>query len=447
MQQEPLRPVPAAAPQPARSRRLARGVAFAFGLAAAASSHAIDFGPFSLTGWVKAGVAVASDVCEKCQRDPEASRQFIWADDLVYGKKFGSELSHSWQFQPTLSVKFDLPRGFKLSGEISQRFRDGDLDLPGALYSRNVALKHEDYGTLQVGKFVTRGWNRADFPYASDVGQTAFSDSGAAYGINTNAIRYTTRELDVFEGNLVLEATYDRGDWSFKRNKPSFVEVWALYGKGPLLVEGVVQVTKNGSAGAFAKAPFTGLTPFGGRDDDQLGGNAQAMVLLLAKYQIGTAYELSGGIRHNRWSGAYAVPVTEGVLAQWNNPFNVDWGGFDENGVPNPGYAARSTDLMLGARKYINRQWVGYLGSTYLGKARTDNPRDRGQDNWALIGTLGAKYTHNESLSFSGSVNAVFYGRKGLAPLSMPAHSSFSNIDSRLAKRGNWVTFEANYDF
>ena len=422
-------------------------MAFAIGLGAAASSQALEYGPFSLTGWIKGGLSVPSDYCDRCPRDPEAGRQFVWADDLVYGKKYGWDVTHSWQFQPTLSAKFDLPRGFKLSGEISQRFRDGDLDLPGTIYNRSLTLKHEDHGALQVGKFLTRGWNRADYPYASDIGQTAFSDSGAAYGIDTNAIRYTTRELDVLEGNLVLELTYDRGDRAFKRNKPSLWEFWALYGKGPLVVEGVVQVTRNGPAANFAKAPFTGLTPFGSRDDPQLGGNAQSMVLLLAKYQVGTAYELSGGIRFNRWSGAYAVPVTSGVLAQWNNPFNVDWGGVDANGVPNPGYAARSTDLMLGVRKYIDRQWVGYAGTTYLGKGRTANPSDRGQNNSALFATLGAKYDHGGGLTFTGSVNAVFYARKGFAPISMPAHSAFSNIDSRVAKRGNWVTLEANYDF
>jgi hypothetical protein len=447
MQQQPLRPAPAAASRPARSRRLVRGTVFAVGLGAASASPAVDFGPFSLNGWVKAGASVVSDYCDQCQRDPLASRQFVWADDLVYGKKYGTDLTHSWQFQPTLTARFNLPRGFRLSGEWSQRFRDGDLDLPGTIYNRSATLKHEDYGALQVGNFLTRGWNRADYPYASDPGQTAFSDAGAAYGINTRAIRYTSRELDFLEGTLVLETTYDRGDRSFQRNKPSFQEYWALWAKGPLVVEGVVQVTRNGPAANFAKAPFTGLTPFGSRDDKQLGGNAQSMVLLLAKYQIGTAYELSGGVRFNRWSGAYAVPVTTGVLAQWNNPFNVDWGGVDANGVPNPGYAARSTDFMLGARKYIDRQWVGYAGATYLGKGRTANPSDRGQNNTALFASLGAKYRHDDNLSFSGSVNAVFYGRKGFAPISMPAHSAFSNIDSRVAKRGNWVTFEANYDF
>jgi hypothetical protein len=29
----------------------------------------------------------------------------------------------------------------------------------------------------------------------------------------------------------------------------------------------------------------------------------------------------------------------------------------------------------------------------------------------------------------------------------MPAHDAFSNIDSRIAKMGNWVSVEANYKF
>jgi hypothetical protein len=29
----------------------------------------------------------------------------------------------------------------------------------------------------------------------------------------------------------------------------------------------------------------------------------------------------------------------------------------------------------------------------------------------------------------------------------MPAHNAFSNVDSRVAKRGNWLSLEANYKF
>jgi hypothetical protein len=429
------------------SARLLPVALCAAGLGAAPAAQALEFGPFSLTGFVKASAGYVSNGCDDCQRDPEANRHFIWADDIVFGRKFGGLGTDSIQVQPTLGVKFDLPQGFKLSAAYSQRWRDGKPDLPGVVFERSATLSHEYYGTAVIGNFVSRGWNRADFPYASDVGQTAFSDSGAAYGILTHALRYTSRELFVAEGNLVLEATYDQGDTGFKRNKPQLIELWALWGRGPLVVEAIVQSARNGAPAAFAKAAFNGLTPFPKRDDGQLGGNSQGMFMLLSKYQIGTAYEVSGGLRFNRWSGAYAVPLTEGAQAQWNNPFNVDWGGFDANGVPNPGYSARSTDFMLGLRKYVNPKVVAYSGLTYLGKASTDNPSERGQSNSALFASIGANYAVADGLSVSGSLNAVWYDRKGLAPLSMPAHNAFSNVDSRIAKRGTWITVEANYKF
>jgi hypothetical protein len=451
MQQEHFRQRRAAARHAGQPRRLVRSTLpfalCALGLGVATLAQAFEVGPFSLSGFAKVSAGLVSNGCDGCQRDAEAGRHFIWADDIVYGKEYGGLKTHSVQFQPTLGVKFDLPQGFALSGAFSQRLRDGRPDLPGVYYERSVTLKHEYYGTVQVGNFLARGWNRPDYPYASDLGQTAFSDSGAAYGILTKALRYTSRELYVADGNLVLEGTYDMGDTKFKRNKPQLFEFWALWARGPLVVEAIAQSARNGPPAAFAKAPFTGLTPFPDRDDKQLNGSSQGMFMLLGKYQIGTAYEISGGLRFNRWSGSYAVPLTEGAQAQWNNPFNVNWGGVDANGVPNPGYSARSVDAMLGLRKYISPKLVAYSGLTYLGKASTKNPSERGQSNSALFASLGARYEIGEGLSVSGSLNAVAYGRKGLAPLSMPANDAFSRVDSRIANRGNWVSVEANYRF
>jgi hypothetical protein len=417
------------------------------GLGCSQAALAFEWGPLSLTGFAKVSASHVSNGCEGCQREPEANRHFLWADDIVFGKRYGGLTSDSVQIQPTLGLKFDLPQGFKLAAAYSQRLRDGEPDLPGVVYERSATLSHEFYGTLAIGNFPSRSWNRADFPYASDLGQTAFSDSGAAYGILTHAVRYTSRELFVAEGNLVLEITYDQGDTNFKRNKPELFELWALWGRGPLLVEAVAQSARNGAAGAFAKAGFNGLTPFPERDDGRLGGNSQGIFMLLAKVQIGTAYELSGGLRFNRWSGAYAVPLTAGAQAQWNNPFNVDWNGVDARGVPNPGYSARSTDFMLGLRKYVSPKLVAYSGLTYLGRASTANPSERGQSNSAVFASLGVRYDVGQGLSVSGSLNGVWYRKKGLAPLSMPAHDAFSNVDSRVANRGNWVSLEANYTF
>lgn len=447
MQQEFFRPRGTTGRQAGQPRRLLLSALVAVGVGGVTGAQAFEAGPFSLTGFAKANLGYVSNGCTDCQRDTSAGRHFIWADDLAFGKEYGGLATDSVQIQPILGVKFALPKGFTISGTYAQRYRDGKADLPGVVYERSATLKHEYYGSVQIGNFPSRGWNRPDYPYASDLGQTAFSDAGAAYGILTKAVRYTSRELFVADGNLVLEAAYDQGNTQFKRNKPQLVELWALWARGPLVVEAVAQSAKNGAPAAFAKAGFTGLTPFPDRDDKKLGGSSQGIFMLLGKYQIGTAYELSGGLRFNRWSGAYAVQLTPGAQAQWNNAFNVDWGGFDANGVPNPGYSARSMDLMLGLRKYVTPKLVAYSGLTYLGRATTKNPSERGQSNTALFATVGARYAIGGGLTVSGSLNAVAYGRKGLAPLSMPAHNAFSNIDSRIANRGNWVSVEANYQF
>ena len=446
MQHDRSRPAPAArrAPRTTRKSRFVRsGLLFA-GLFATGAVHAVDFGPFSLTGFGKAEAGWVSNYCDTCQREPGEDRQRKWADDLVYGKHYGSEFLHGWLFQPNLGVKFDLPRGFKISANLSQRWRDGDPDFPGYLYDRSITLKHEDYGALQIGAFTSRTWAFADYPYATDIGQSpAFSDSGAGYGLLTHAIRYTSRIFDVAEGDMVLELTWDQGNTDFEINKPRLLEFWLHYGSEKLRLEAMVQDTRNGRPTAFGHGPFTSLTG-NPADDAKLGSSAQGIAMLLAKYQLDPRWELSGGIRFNRWSGAYAVQ-TGGD--QWNAMFNVDWGGYDANGMPNPGYAARSTDFMAGARYRLDSHWTALVGTTYLGKATTDNPSERGQDNWALFGSAGLNYDFGNGVQVYGSLNAVKYGHKGFAPLSMPAHSAFSEIDSRVTDRGNWLKFGTIFVF
>ena len=77
-----------------------------------------------------------------------AGREFIWSDPLVQGVGYGAGTTHVTLFQPYLGAKFDLPRGFKLSGLLSQRWRDGKEDFKGFWYDKNIAISHEDYGSL-----------------------------------------------------------------------------------------------------------------------------------------------------------------------------------------------------------------------------------------------------------------------------------------------------------
>lgn len=432
--------------KPTRFNNIGRTVALALSaVTVSGASYAIDYGPFSLTGFAKAEIQSGSNHCVDCQRFPAEDKQRFWADELVVGKAYGTETTHVTLAQPYLGLKFDLPNGLKVAGLLSQRWRDGKVDIPGWWYEKNVALSHEDYGSLRVGAMTSRAWSVADYPYGTNVGLAdQWGSSGAAYGLLGSAARYTSRRLDVLDGDLTLEATYDRGPSGWSRNKPRFWEFYAQYHRGDLVIDAMYQDTRNGQPVSWSHAPFGGLTPFPA-DDAKLGGSGQSMAMAMTRYQVTSQIEVSGGLRRNRWSGAYAVITVPGASAQWNTMFNVDWNG-SLNGVANPGYPATSIDVMLGLR-YRFGNWVASTGMVHLGQASTDNPSERGQSNSATFNTVGLNYQFNNGFQLYGFAGLVNYGRLGLSPLSMPGNAAFTNVDSRVTKNGNWVGFGAVYSF
>jgi hypothetical protein len=452
MHQPPFRNErPAKSARVGASRRASWAMVAALSLSGTAS--ALDFGPFSLTGFAKVDLNQVSSYCplKDCQVEKFAGRHFIWSDEMVQGVGYGADTTHVWQFQPYLGAKFDLPRGFKLSGLLSQRWRDGKEDFKGFWYEKNVAISHEDYGRLAIGAMTTRAWSWADYPFGSDIGiGDPWSSSGAGYGLLTRAVRYTSRLFDVAEGDLVVEATYDIGQSGWKKNKPRFWELWLQYRRGNLDLDVMLQDGKNGGPGAFGKAPFTSLF-YDAQFDKDLGGSSQSIAMIMARYKVDSKLELSGGLRANRWSGAYAKFLQSGAVNPggfdiWNNPFNVDWSN-DLGGGVYKGYPAKSVDLVLGARYKITPKLAAYTGMVRLGTASTQNPIERGQSNWVTYNTLGLAYDYGRGLAFDASVGAANFGRRGLAPLSMASHQSYFNIDSRLEKRGNWVGVSATFIF
>ena len=426
---------------------------FRLGLVAAAivlpgASQALEYGPFSLNGFAKVEVQRGSNHCPDCQVFPNEDKQRYWADELVPGAPFHTTNTHVTLIQPYLGAKFDIGGGFKLSGLLSQRWRDGSPDIPGFWYDKNVAVSHDDYGSLRVGSMTTRTWSVADYPYGTNIGLAdEWGSSGAGYGLLAHAIRYTARPLDVFDGDLVLEATYDQGNRDFKRNKPSFWEFYAQYHRGDLVVDAMYQDTRNGTPSAWSHGPFTGLTPFS-EDDGKLGGSGQSIAMAMARYQVDAKLEVSGGIRRNRWSGAYAVITKFTSFAQWNNMFNVDWTN-DLGGGVYKGYSSTSVDVMGGAR-YRMGKWVASAGVARLGKGSTDNPSARAKDmnsNTATVGSLGLNYEFGNGFQVYGMAGMVHYGHLGLSPISMPGNAAFTNVDSRVTQNGNWVGLGAVYAF
>lgn len=448
-------PAPASTSTAAAVRGAVRALIAAAALTTAGASHAVDYGPFTLTGFAKAEAVRVTPYCSDCQVVQGADKQFKWADQIASGEHYGAGDTHVVLFEPWLGAKFDLGRGFKLAGLISQRWRDGKEDIPGFWYDKNVAISHEDYGSLRVGSMTTRAWNLADYPYGTNIGVAdVWASSGAGYGLLTNAARVTSRILDVFDGDLVLEATYDRGNTGFKIHKPRFFELYAQFHKGDLVVDAAYQDARNGNPQAWGHGPFSGLTPFA-VDDAKLGPSGQSIAMVMARYNVDSRIEVTAGLRRNRWSGAHAVVTTAGPPNDiWNNPFNVDWGGAlafpQADGstllVSNPGYAAVSTDLMAGLR-YKTGPWTAHTGLTYLGQASTRNPSERGQRNSALVNTVGLSYTLTEGLQLYGLAGMVHYGRQGLAPMSMPGNAAFTNVDARVSTTGHWFGAGAVYVF
>ena len=432
-------------------------------LSLSASSYAIDFGPdgmFSLTGFAKMETAMSSNQCKDCALFPLEDKQRIWADELVNGKEYKTMAQTTILFQPWLGAKYNLGQGFTASALLSQRFRGGagnvadslrsiDRDMafdPNIWYEKNIAISHEDYGRVAIGSMTARGWAVADYPYGTNIGlSNEWAGSGAGYGMLGNAIRATTRPLDVMNGDLVLEATIDQGNTGFTKNKPLLIELYAQYHQGDLVVDAIYQNAKNGKPLAWGHGPFSALTDSATDDSLLTSGAEQSMAMAVARYQLTSQIELSGGLRANRWSGMRAIQLSTGAQGLWNNMFNVAW-DTTVGGVANPGYAASSVDVSAGAR-YRTGPWTASVGAIYLGTATTSNPSERGQSNDATAATVGLNYDYGQGLQFYGFAGMSHFGRIGLSPMSMPGNNAFWGVDSRVTQDGNWFGAGVVYTF
>ena len=135
------------------------------------SAWAVDLGPFTLTGFAKVEFTRASNQCVNCQTYPTEDRQKPWADALALGKRYGVNDASLTLFQPYLGTRnFDLGAGFKVKGLLSQRWRDGRVDIPGVWYEKNLILTHEDHGMVQVDLIDARALAEGPAPAFSSTG-------------------------------------------------------------------------------------------------------------------------------------------------------------------------------------------------------------------------------------------------------------------------------------
>jgi predicted porin len=185
--------------------------------------------------------------------------------------------------------------------------------------------------------------------------------------------------------------------------------------------------------------------------------------MLMGRYKINSNFEVGAGLRHNRWSGAYAVCIDfiDGQC-RYNKFFNVDFFGTDANGVSSPGYPVTSNDFTAGVL-YVNGPWSVSTGMVYLSTASTNNPSERGQSNSLLKGSIGGGYNFGKGLVVYGSVSAFAYGQQPqawgcnilkdrppgsctLAPRSVPDNNAGGG-DSRVSRYSNGVSVGVTYSF
>ena len=204
----------------------------------------------------------------------------------------------------------------------------------------------------------------------------------------------------------------------------------------------MAQSAQNGQAMAWGHGPFTAATTTAPYDGNLVDRNRQSIVMLMARYQLNAKTDVYGGVRWNRWSGS------KGVITGMNSAGDYLWSDmFNVGSTVNTAYSAKSTDVSLGGVYRFMPKWSAKVGAVYLGKASTRNPVERGQSNTMLLGTVGLGYEVQPGFSVYGFAGAVNYGRKGLAPLSMPGHGAFTGVDSRVARSGNWLGVGSVYTF
>ncbi|MGS0757376.1 hypothetical protein ACVBEH_23700, partial [Roseateles sp. GG27B] len=114
--------------KPTRFNNIGRTVALALSaVTVSGASYAIDYGPFSLTGFAKAEIQSGSNHCVDCQRFPAEDKQRFWADELEIGTGAywqGKGLQRITQLMNVVEQQGDLDGRDKLLKLSQKRIED-----------------------------------------------------------------------------------------------------------------------------------------------------------------------------------------------------------------------------------------------------------------------------------------------------------------------------------
>ncbi len=440
------------------------------------AAQAAQFGPLSLSGFFKYEEGVANNVGTTYNNHSMPTQCYGDSREILPNKGQGKDCwptgvgtvtTPSPMLQVTAAVRHEFDNAVKIEGVVTRRIRNGSEDVVGQnWYEKYVGISYPSLGSLKLGTQMARAWSRQDgFSYPIGL-STAWSETGAGFGFFPDALRYTSRMLYLPFGKLTLEATYATGhanniaydpvsNGPNQSTVPRMLELFAQFSNHNNLIEFTYENSHGAGQSSWGKNAFVGATNLPALivngTDYYSSTPRQSVAILEGDHWFNPLWMLTWGVRHSYWSGSAIQCGYDPVHGYCTYPS----GGFNYTQMTYkgqtywPGYSASENDFLLGLSHY-HGLWTYTAGMVYLGRARTDNPSNWGQDNWAVITNLGIYRKVPEiyrTLSVYGGLGYVHFGHLGPAPMSMPSNSQFSGINSMVSRSGETFTLGALLTF
>ena len=335
-------------------------------------------------------------------------------------------------------ISHEFDSAWKIDGKLSTRSRDGAADIYGnTIVEKNIGASHPVYGEVRYGTQLSRSWSRSDsFTYPLGM-SSAWSETGAGYGLFKEALRYTAAPIEMFGSKLVVEGTFATNDINFAQNaadvlynerppRPKLGELFLQYANSVNLIELIWQNSRGGAQSSFSKGAFIGDV---GNADNIANYSAphENVVIIQGDHYFSPAWKLTLGIKRSAWSGSMRqCDYVNGTGCYFSSE------GFN-NDVHNVGHSAIETDLM-GGLSYFKGPWTYTGGFVRYNKAYTSTPTESGQSNSATYVHFGV-YRQvpeiSQHLQVYGGLGYVRFGALGPAPLSMPNELAVFGVDPR----------------
>ena len=445
------------------------------------AAQAAQFGPLTLSGFGKDEIDVSNNVgtvdnnramppqCYGDAREVLPASRTPGSSQYCLPTSVGTVTAPSPMFQLTGNLHHEFDNGVKVEAVLTKRIRNGSNDIVGQnWFEKYVAVSYPSLGKLSVGTQLARAWSRQDgFSYPIGL-STAWSETGAGFGLFPDAVRFTSSMFYTPYGKLTLEATYATNhafntytgpQVAGPAPTPRMLELFAQFSNHDNLIEFTFETSHGAGQSSWGKAPFVGasnlpvLTLNGTNYYDSLP--RQSVAILEGDHWFTPQWMLTWGLRHSYWSGESTTCGYVNNVGNGQPGCLYPSGGFNYADALSgttayqPGYSASTNDFLLGLTHYRDL-WTYTAGMVYLGRARTDNPTQWGQDNWAVITNLGLYRKLPEiyrNLSVYGGIGYVHFGHLGAPPLSMTSVTQFGGVNSWVSSHAESLTLGALVTF